>query len=411
MTQRVFHFRGATLALQDYNFRWFMLARILATATIQMRNVGSGWLIYHLTDSALALGWVAAAKGLTILITSPLGGVFTDRFEKRTILVWTRVVWTLSAFAVALLIYFDVIRVWHMVLVYIVDGVVIAFMMPAQDTIISDLVDRKTLLNAVSLNFVSQGLMGIFGALAAGYLIESAGPAGVYLGMGLLFSMVTFALLKLPKGGIVSDTQPVTLAQVYGRLVEGLRHVWHSSTLLTLILMGVTFGFFTQSYRTFLPAFARDDLFLSAVGLGILTAAVDAGALTNSLVATLLGDSAHKGKLYLGSGILGGVCLILLANFQLSPAPFVLMFLIGALGNMIQVMNMTLLQSHCDLNMRGRVFSISYLLRGLAPVWLVAAGTLAEWWGVPLVFTVMGVVLVAIYLAIAAFRPGIWRLR
>lgn len=410
MTERIFYFRTATQALQDYSFRWFMLARILATATIQMRNVGAGWLVYHLTDSAMALGWIAAAKGFTILILSPLGGVFTDRFEKRTILVWTRIVWALSAFAVAWLIYFDAIRVWHMVLVYIVDGVVIAFMMPAQDTIISDLVDKKTLLNAVSLNYVSQGLMGIVGALVAGYLIESVGADGVYLGMGLLFSFVTFALLKLPAGNSKNDTRPVTLKQVHNRLVEGFRHVWNSPTLFTLILMGVAYGFFMQSYTTFLPAFARDDLLFSAVGLGILTAAVDVGALTNSLVSTALGDSPYKGKLYLGAGVLGGICLILLANVHLFMAPFIFMFLIGALGNMIQVMNMTLLQSHCAQDVRGRVFSISYLLRGLAPVWLVAAGTLAEWWGVPVVFTIMGIILAGIYLAVGVFKPQIWHL-
>jgi len=47
-------------ALRSRDYRWFWLGRLAASATMQMSSVAQGWLVYQLTGSGFALGWVGS---------------------------------------------------------------------------------------------------------------------------------------------------------------------------------------------------------------------------------------------------------------------------------------------------------------------------------------------------------------
>ena len=220
MLQRTLNPRRAMTALRHPYFRWFMVGRLAAAGTIYMRTVAQGWLVYDLTGSALALGWVSSALALSTVVLAPLGGVMADRFPKRTILIWTRVGLILISLCMALLIFLDAIRAWHVVAVSMLEGAMFAFMMPAQETLYSELVDRETLLNAVSLNAVMEGLMGIVGAVSAGLLIEAVGAGGVYVAMALLFALAGYTHLR--PGDLADDARPSLAARDPAAQVDGL---------------------------------------------------------------------------------------------------------------------------------------------------------------------------------------------
>lgn len=165
-------------SLQNRSFRWFWLGRLASSATMRMGGVAQGWLVYQLTGSALALGWVGAGWSIASSTLSLYGGVVCDRVEKRQILIWTRGCLALGALAITVLVATGMIRVWHIAVYSLFRGIISSLMMPAQNAYLSELVDRKTLLNAVSLNSVGMGLAGIFAASLAGYLIEIAGAFG-----------------------------------------------------------------------------------------------------------------------------------------------------------------------------------------------------------------------------------------
>jgi MFS family permease len=185
MLSRTLNLGRSLVALKHPGFRWFLLGRVAASLTIYMRSVADGWLVYDKTGSALWLGWVSLAGSLTTLLLAPVGGVVADRFEKRSVLLVTRaVLLVVSAVVLASLIFSGQLQAWHIAVSAMLNGAVFSFMEPAQETIYSELVDRETVLNAVSLNFVIQGLLGILGSAAAGLLIdaEGIGAGGVYVG-------------------------------------------------------------------------------------------------------------------------------------------------------------------------------------------------------------------------------------
>ena len=407
MIRRYLNPREAVRALRYSGFRWFILGRVAGSPTGQMRQVVQGWLVYQMTGSALALGWVSTARALVMVALAPLGGVLSDRFEKRFVMLGARVILAVSSFSVAILIWLDALQPWHIAASSMLDGIAFSILSPAMQTIVSELVDRDTLLNAVSLASVFEGLTAIVGAAAAGLLTESVGADSVYVGMGLLFCLVGYTIFRLPPG----ETSSARNRSVAAELVDGLRYLRGSPVLMAIAGLSVASFVLAQPYNAFLPAFAGAELGLDASGLGVLTSLMGVGALLMSLIMVSLGDTRHKGKLLLVAGVAMGVCLLLIVSVPALSGVYVFVALQAGFSNMSRVMTRTLLQSNSEAAYRGRVTSAVTMLASLSRLSTLPAGALADRYGVPLVVGVLAVLLIAVYLAMGLLMPRLKKLR
>jgi MFS family permease len=380
-------------ALQNKEFRWYWLAMLASSSTMQMGSVGQGWLVYELTGSAFALGWVSAGWSISNSILSPWGGVISDRVEKRTLLLLCRGVMTLFAFGITALIALNLIQVWHLAAYSLLRGILFAILMPAQNAYLAQLVGRETLMNAVSLNSVGMGVAGIFMGSLAGFLIDGVGIYAVYLGIALLYMVVFLVMFKLPKTG---KTDPGTRS-VWADLYDGFKYIRSCPAMLPLLGLVFVRGFLGMPYRTMMPKYAQDVMGLDASGLGILTSAPGVGSLISSLVMASLGDFKGKGKLLLISGVVMGVALVGFGNVQSFSLVLVLLAIVGATSNVCMVTNRTLLQLNCEPAYLGRLMSAYMMMFGLTQLGTMPAGAVADALGVPLVITVQGALFALIF--------------
>lgn len=406
MVRRILDVRVIARALRYPGFRWFILGRIAGAPTGQMRSVAQGWLVYNLTGSALALGWVSAARAVIMLILAPVAGVLSDRFDKRAVMFAARVVLIVNTLWLAAQVYADALQAWHIVVAAMLDGVAFSLMDPALQAIISELVDRDTLLNAVSVAYVIEGLMGVIGAVAAGLVIEAFGAGGVFLTMAFLFSLAAYTLFRLPKGTVVIQHNTSMRTEI----VAGMRYLRASPVLIALV--GLTFArlMLVQPFNTFLPVFAGDDLGLDAAGLGLLTSATSVGALFSAIVTAALGNTRHKGVLLLGSGIVGGLFGVLLFGVRAMPAPFIFAILAAGFNTTGDVLATTLIQSNCEAKFRGRVSAVVMMLWGLTSLIALPVGALVDRYGVSPVLIVLSVFVIIVHLATTVLRPNLRKL-
>jgi MFS family permease len=152
-----------------------------------------------------------------------------------------------------------------------------------------------------------------------------------------------------------------------------------------------------MGYRTFMPKYAQDVLGMDAGGLGLLMAAPGVGGTISSLATASLGDFRGKGRLLWGAGMAFGLFLVLFANLPYLLPVLVLLALVGAASNACMVSTNCLLQIHAGERMRGRVMSVYMMTWGLMPLGTLPAGALADRIGVPLVVTLQGVLLAAVF--------------
>jgi MFS family permease len=392
-------------AFRNHHFRWFWLGRLASSATMQMGGVAEGWLVYELTGSALALGWVGAGWSITTSILSLYGGILSDRMEKRRLLIWVRAAMVVVYLVLTALIATGLIRVWHLAVGSLLRGVLWAAMMPAQNAYLAELVDRRTLLNALSLNSIGMGLAGIFAASLAGYIIEFAGAGGVYLSIAFLYVLVIVTLFQMPFTGKSSTGEN----SVWSDLRDGLGYLRVCQPLLPLLSFVFARGFLAMPYRTFMPKYAQDVMGLDAAGLGILTAAPGMGSLISSIAMASLGDFRSKGKLLLGSGLVMGLALVGFASTQSFAVALVLLAFVGAAGNVCMVTNRTLIQVNCEDQYLGRAMSMYMMTFGLTRLGTIPTGAIADEVGVSLVILAQSGLFVLVA-ALALLRPRIRRL-
>ncbi len=395
---------GSTFdALYSRGYRWFWYHRLCTEGAMYLDGVAQGWLVYHLTGSALALGWVGAGRAIASLLISPWGGVISDRMDKRALLIWTRVGMGLSALAVGVLATTGLVRVWHLALNTLLYGILSAVMMGAQQSIVSDLVDDKTVMNAVSMNAVCLGIAGLGFPVLSGYLIKWLNVATVYYVEAGVYALAVLTLLQVPRvnpdGGY--REHPVRA------LAAGMRYTAQDAVLAGMIIVAMARFLFSGGYSTYMPKFAEEVLHFDAAGLGKLQAAPGLGALLASLGMASLRDYKHKGRLLLGTGIGMGAVLILYGMTRNVPLVFAMLVVLGACGNILRVANQTILQTGCDARYRGRVLSLYGMAMGAGPLLSVPMGALADTYGVPAVVTLQGALLAAVFAGLALFRPEV----
>jgi MFS family permease len=396
--------RDTFAALRIRHFRWLWLAALAGSTTFQMGTVAQGWLVYELSGSAFILGWVSTGWSIATLFFALYGGVMADRLEKRSIMLGARGLMMLNTLFIAVLISFNLIQIWHLLLNSILAGLAYSFIMPAQNAWIAELIDRRTLLNAAALSSVGMGLMGIFSAWAAGQIIEAHGVSGVYYAMFGMYSIAIFSISRLPATGVIDDG---STSSVWGDLLAGVRYLVDNPLMLGLLLLSFARVLFAMPYRTFMPKFSSEVMGFDAAGLGILMAAPGVGALISSMVVASLGDFRHKGTLLLASGVLTGAGLALFAGVPLWPLTLLFLVLVGGGENNAMVVTNALLQTYADPRYRARAMSMLMLVWGFTPLGVLPAGAIADRIGVPLVVGVQGTLLIASFVAVWFWRPEI----
>jgi MFS family permease len=259
----------------------------------------------------------------------------------------------------------------------------------------------------MALHSANFNITRLFGPALAGFLIATVGTAFV-LWVNVASYFVSIGLLLAMHAAPSARSQA---GSAWATLVEGLAYIWHTPTVLMLVLMSVLPFLLGQQYQTMLPVFAKDVLSIGPEGLGLLTAATAAGSLVGTFGVAALGDIKSKGLVLMVSVT---AYAALIVAFALSPWALLsagLLFAVGAANQVYQTTNGTLLQLQVPSEYRGRVMGVHQLDRGFIPVGGFMAGALAEAGGAPFATGLLAAILVVFCLAVAAFVPRMRAIR
>ena len=183
-----------------------------------MQKVAQAWLIVTLTGSASAffLGLDSLMGELPILLLTLVGGVIADRKDRRQLLLMSQYTQMTAAFVLATLVYFDVVRVWHILTLSAITGTAQAFGGPAYQSLIPSLVSKENLPNAVALNSIQFNLARIIGPLIAGAALTAFGMVACFGLNGVSFLFVIAALLALHVKHIPPSVQKPMIDELKG---------------------------------------------------------------------------------------------------------------------------------------------------------------------------------------------------
>ena len=367
-----------------------------------VQQIAKGLLVYELTDSPFQLSLVMFAQGFPMFLSSPIGGALADRFEQRTIIWASQAVMTMVGIALALLVLTDVVVIWHIYVLAVISGILFGINGPPRQAIVYDLVEPGELRQAIALNAVVQNSSRVFGPLMGAGLIAVVGLEGAFFlqAAGYLVGMVTVLMIQTR-----SPIRASTAVSLLGNLREGLAYVRPDRLLTALVLIAVINAGMAWPYMNLMPAFAVDTLGLSESGFGLLMTGAGAGAFIGATGVVLLGASRHGGHILVWTVLGMGFGLVAMAFTDILPLVAALVFVMGLLSAVQQILNNTLIQVHVDDQYRGRVTSLYFQTWGLTPLGGLVIGALAETMGLQESFFVTGLAILVVTLCLYAASP------
>ena len=357
-----------------------------------MQKVAQNWLVLTITgtSSAFYLGLDSFLGEAPILLFTLIGGVIADRRDRRQLLIISQCIQMVAAFTLALLVYMDVVRIWHVLGLSVITGLAQAFGGPAYQSLIPSLVDKAHLPNAIALNSIQFNLARVIGPLLAGAALAAFGMVACFGLNGLSFLVVIAAILSLHIRHIPSPAG----TRLHQELKSGFDYVRSQAGLIGLIVLAFATTFLGTPILTFLPLFAQ-DIFRGGVSQYTqLMAFAGGGAVTGALVVAWLGRFRHMGLTALALQVAFGGLVVVFAQTRVLWINEFLLFAAGACMVMVFAMLSSLVQLNAPNEMRGRVMSIYMVaFRGGMPLGSLVAGSIASRTSAPFVLTVNGILL------------------
>jgi MFS family permease len=372
-------------AFRHRSFRIFFAGQLASLIGTSMQQAAQLWLAYQMTGSASLVGVIGFATQGPIFLLGALGGVVSDAFDRKRVLLVTQGLSMLLALVLAALtlpvpaLHWDPhIRVSHLVAIALLLGIVNAFDVPTRQAFLTDMVGRSDLISAVALNSSMFHASRIVGPALGGFVITAVGEGGCFALNALSFLAVLASLIA-----IRLDPRPAGAGRARRRLVDGIRYAYANRAVRSLLLLLGLVSLTGAPYFVLLPVFAKSILHLDARGLGLLMGAAGAGSLTGALRLSVRSHTRGLRRTVALSATVAGLGLLALSqSHALWPAVIALVPIGFGLTSQLASTN-TLVQTNVPDAMRGRVVSVyAMMFMGLMPFGALLAGAVAQRIGV-----------------------------
>ena len=350
--------RPGLAAFRHRDFRLFFSMRFLAALATQMADVAVAWLVYEITQSALALGLIGLCIFLpNILFLLPAGHI-ADQFERRVVLIICYSVTACASLALLATVWTGTATPAVLFSIVAIIGSARAFANPASAAIVPNIVPREDFANAVALNSSANQIATIAGP-ALGGLVYALGPHVVFSITSLFFLLsVTMVWLLAYRMSIVRRDK-IT----WEYLTAGIGFIRRTPIVLGAISLDL-FAVLLGGATALLPIYAKDIFLADAFTLGLLRSAPAVGAFMVALWIASFPVNRRVGlRMFQAIGVFGLATIGFGLSTSIYPALFFL-FVIGA-SDMISVyVRSTLVQIETPDEMRGRVSAVNSMFIG-----------------------------------------------
>ncbi len=368
------------------NFRLFFAGQLISQIGNWLTLVAQTLLILHLTNSGVAVGFLAACQFLPVLLFGAWAGLVADRSDKRRLLMIVQSLAMLQSFGLAALAFMDHPPVPALYLVALAGGFATAFDNPARRAFVVEMVPVDHVQNAVSLNSALMTGSRVVGPALAGLLITTVGFGWCFLLDGISYLAVILGLYMMR----TEELRPsIPTPRSKGQIREGFRYarsipeLWVPLTMMTII------GALAFNFNVVMPLFVKRSLHGTDTTFTLIYSVVSVGSLVGALYTARRKETSVR-HVVMAAGAFGVALLAFAASPSLAVA-FPLAMLVGLSSIMFMTASTAIVQVRSDPAMRGRVLALQAIVfLGSTPIGGPLLGWICETFGARAGFLVGG---------------------
>jgi MFS family permease len=370
---------GLLAPLRERDFRLLWTGMCVSLLGDGAFLVALAWQVYQLSDGPTAMGMVGIAMTVPMILFLVIGGVASDRLDRRRLMIAADVARLLAASALAVLSVTSSLEIWHVAVLVAVYGTGQAVFAPAFDAIVPDLLPGRLLAQANALDqFVRPMALRMAGPALGGVLVGAFGAGSAFALDAASFAISAFALLLMrPPARSGGAARAGSLLSDLGdgwRFVRERRWLW-----VTFASAAIAYLLFMGPVEVLVPYLVKHDLEGTARDLGLVFAA---GGLASIATAVLLGHRGLPRRNMTFIYVVWTLATLAVAGYGLGTAVWHLM-LASAIFNALEtagtIVWVTAKQRHVPSSMLGRVSSLDWLISiGLLPLSFALTGPVSD---------------------------------
>jgi MFS family permease len=346
-----------------------------------MQTTAQQWLVYRLTGSVAILGLFGFANQLPMLLLAWMGGYVGDRYNRHRGVIITQSCAMVLAFLLAVLTLLQVIRVWELIFIAFLVGVVSAFDVPIRQAFFVQMVGKEDLPNAIALNSSIFNGARVVGPAIAGFAIVWLGEGWCFFLNGVSFIAVLVALLMMriePFSKKPADHSPLR------SFAQGFKFAMHDAPIRSALLMLCLLSLFGLQYSVFLPIYAREILHGGPKALGLLMSAAGVGAVLGALQFAARTNYTGLSRWIAATCTVCAVSLILMAHATMFWVCAILLFALGFAATSQMAATNTTVQERVPDELRSRLMAVyATMYLGVQPLGALLAGGVGKRIGTP----------------------------
>jgi MFS family permease len=321
---------GAPSALSPFRFpvfRGVWTASLLSNFGSLIQSVGASWMMLSIAPSADMVALVQASTSLPIMLLSLVAGAMADNMDRRRVMVSAQIFMLVVSLALSICAWFHLIGPWTLLLFTFSIGVGSAFFAPAWQASVGDMVPRLEVPSAVALNSMGFNIARSVGPAIGGAIVAAAGAAAAFA-VNAFSYIPLLAVLARWKPPARTHTLPSETLGI--AMAAGLRYVWMSPHIRTVLLRAAVFGFGASSILALLPLVAKHLVAGGPLTYGMLLGAFGIGAVTGALSASRLRTRLSTEAIVRWAGFILALAAALVAISSLLVLTMAALLLAGA---------------------------------------------------------------------------------
>jgi MFS family permease len=394
------------LRIRDFRLLWTGMTLSLLGDGVLL--VALAWQTYALSNRPAAMGLVGVALTAPQVVLVLFGGLVSDRFDRRLVMMAADLLRCTALLVVALLTLGGSLELWHLVTFAVVYGSASAFFIPAFDALVPSVVPEEHLVEANALDqFLRPAALWLLGPALGGVLVASAGTGAAFALDAATFALSATCLYRM-RAVPALEARSLSVRDAVLDLREGFRFVAaHRWLWVTFTAATLTYLLFLGPIEVLVPYLVRNELGGTARDLGVVLAGGGVGAL---VAAVVIGWTGLPQQAMTFTYVVWALATLGVAGYGLAESRWHAMsaaaFIAGfeALGAVAWT---TVKQRLVPRPLLGRVSSFDWFISvALVPVSYAVTAPAAAYWGVRETLLGAGVIGSLVTLAFL-FVPGV----
>ena len=346
--------------LWEKNFLIIVIGNFTSRIGTVVYDISLAWWLIDATGTAKYTGYIMAISLLPIVVLGPISGVFSDKWNKKYILVISDIISGIASIGVSIMAYYGVINIPMLLVSTFILGLTTSIYKPSIKSIIPKLIKRESLLKANSVTSSMSETAKVVGPMFAGLLlaVPSIGIPGA-----LFFNGVSFFINSIFEMFIKYEHfEENSKSNVFEKLNEGFGYVLKNILIKKLLILCALVNIFLTSFNILLPLFIKKVMQESGSFYSRALTAEAVGGIAVILIVLLLKEIKPNTNMLAGSIIIMGVSLSTITFFTDKNVILLCIFFIGLTAGIFNTLFSSLVQSLVDKSLLGRVFSIVFML-------------------------------------------------